>query len=270
MPGLLLGDQEWSHPLIAKPKSGLSRRYLLGLSGGALAFASFGSALAQSTPAASTDISGDDDAVTLLKQAVQAMADLETFHFLIETTSGETKLMDILTIDSVEGDVRRPYDFLTTVKASLFMGSITLSAIGLDGKISVQDPTSTTGDWIDLGGDASTLSMLNPDVLFLQAVGLLHNAALEGEEDFDGTPAQKVTGTVTLGDSLDFGGGAEASAESALATDPVDVTVWIDAESRILGAEFVGAVLAAEAANVTRLVTFSAFNEPVTIEKPEN
>jgi hypothetical protein len=198
------------------------------------------------------------------------MADLETFHSLIETTSGETKLMDILTIDSVEGDVRRPYDFLTTVDASLFMGSITLSAIGLDGNISVQDPTSTSGDWIDLGGDASTLSMLNPDVLFLQAVGLLHDVKLEGDEDFDGTPAQKVSGTVNLGDSLDFGGDAESSAESVVATDPVDVTVWIDAENHILGAEFVGAVLAVEDPNVTRLITFSAFNEPVTIEKPQS
>ena len=271
MPGLLLGDQEWSHPLIARPSNAVSRRYLFGLSAGSVfGLATIGSAFAQSTPAAPSDISGESDAVALLEQAVQTMAGLETFHFLIETTRGETKLMDILTIDSVEGDVRRPYDFLTTVKASFFMGSITLSAIGLDGKISVEDPTSTDGGWIDLGTDTSTLSMLNPDVLFLKAVGLVQNATITGEEDFDGIPSQVVTGVVTLSDSISDIAGQEITGDTGLATDPIDVTIWIDEEFRVLGAEFVGAVLAIEEPNVTRLVSFSNFNEPVTIEKPEN
>ena len=45
--------------------------------------------------------------------------------------------------------------------------------------------------------------------------------------------------------------------------------MWVNEENLILGIEFVGAVLATEDANVTRLITFSAFNEPVEIEAPD-
>lgn len=270
MPGLLLGDQEWSHPLISKPAKNVSRRHLFGLSGGALAVLAVGSVGAQpATPDAATPVlSGDDDAVSLLKQAVETMTSLETFHFLIETTSGETKLMDLLEIDSIEGDVRRPFDFQTTVEASLFMGSIDITAIGIDGHVSIEDPTSTEGKWIDLGTDTATLSLLNPDYLLLQAVGMLHDAELAGDEKFDGVEARKVTGRVTLPDVTDVAGEVDPTGAAALSTDPLDVTVWIDERHYILGIEFVGPVLASESVDVTRLITFSAFNEPVEIEKP--
>jgi hypothetical protein len=267
MPGLLLGDREWSHPLISKPAKNVSRRHLFGLSGGALAVLAVGSAGAQSaTPDTATPvIRGDDEAVSLLNQAVEAMTSLETFHFLIETTSGETKLMDLLEIDSIEGDVRRPFDFQTTVEASLFMGSIDITAIGIDGQVSIEDPTSTEGKWIDLGTDTATLSLLNPDYLLLQAVSIVHDAELDGDEKFDGVETRKVTGTVTLPDVT---GEIDPAGAAALSTEPLDVTVWIDERHYILGIEFVGPVLESESVDVTRLITFSAFNEPVEIEKP--
>jgi hypothetical protein len=275
MPGLLKGDTEWSHPLITRPDSkNFSRRHLIGISGGTIAgltlLPSLNSVAAQSTPEApDSEITGDADAVDLLHTAVQAMTELETFHFFIETTSGETKIMDILEIGEIEGDVRRPYDFQTTVQANLFLGNIEITAVGIDGKIQIEDPTSTTGAWIDLGTDAATLSLLNPDYLFLSAVGILQEAALAGDEDFEGESARKVTGLVSFPDVTDEINTEEFPLPTELSTEPVEVTVWINESNLILGVEFLGAVLESESADVARLITFSAFNEPVEIEQPE-
>ena len=274
MPGLIKGNSEWSHPLITIPEKNFSRRHLIGISGGAIAgltlLPSIKNVAAQSTPEPSgSGVTGDADAVELLRKAVQAMTELETFHFFIETTSGETKIMDILEIEEIEGDVRRPYDFQTTVQANLFMGNIDITAVGVDGKVQIEDPTSTTGAWIDLGTDAATLSLLNPDYLFLSAVGILQETALAGEEDFEGESARKVTGLVSFPDVADQISAEEIPLPTELSTDPVEVTLWINESDLILGIEFLGAVLETESPDVTRLITFSAFNEPVEIEQPE-
>lgn len=275
MPGLLLGDCEWSHPLIAKPARNVSRRHLFGLSGGAIAAMTVAPAIhpgaAQSpTPDAATPpISGDQDAVSLLTMAVEAMTGLETFHFLLETTSGESKILDVLEIESIEGDVRRPYDFQTTVNASLLMGTIEVTAVGIDGQVSIEDPTSAEGAWIDLGSDASTLSLLNPDYLFLQAVSVVQNAEFAGEEDFEGVPTRKVIGTVSFSDAAGDLIDEQMPLPTELSSEPVDLTVWIDERSFVLGVEIVGPVLAAESFDIIRLITFSAFNEPVDIVAPE-
>lgn len=275
MPGLLLGDREWSHPLIAKPARNVSRRHLFGLSGGAIAAIAVApaihSAAQSSTPDAATPaISGDRDAVSLLTMAVEAMTALETFHFLIETTSGESTILDVLEIDSIEGDVRRPYDFQTTVSASLLMGTIEVTAIGIDGQISIEDPTSADEAWIDLGADTTTLSLLNPDYLLLRAVGVVQDAEFAGEGDFDGVPTRTIIGTVSLANVAGDLFGEQMPLPSELSPDPVDLTVWIDERNFVLGVEIVGPVLAAESMDVVRLITFSAFNEPVEIEAPED
>lgn len=274
MPGLLKGNSEWSHPLITRPTKNFSRRHLIGISGGAIAGLTLLPALktvGAQTP--STDeapaIAGDPDAVALLQLGVQAMTELETFHFLIETTSGTTNIMDVLEIGDIEGDVRRPFDFQTTVNASLFMGTIDITAVGVDGKVQIEDPTSSTGAWIDLGTDAATLSILNPDYLFLAAVGIVQDAKLDGEEDFEDESARLVTGMVSFPDVSAQINTDEFPIPTELSEEPVEVSVWINGDNLILGIEFVGAVLATEDANVTRLITFSAFNEPVEIVEPE-
>lgn len=275
MAGLLKGDKEWHHPLIIKPASGFSRRHMLGISGVTIAglatlpnFA--GVSALQASPEASPDaISGEPDAVVLLRDAVTAMTQLETFHFLVETTTGTTTFMDILEIDQIEGDIRRPFDFQTTVDARLFMSTIEITAVGIDGTIMIEDPTSETGELINIGADGATLSLLNPDILFLSSVGFLQNAALAGEEDFEGESTRKVSGTVSFPDLTDQFVNDDQPLPAELSTEPVEVLVWINQENLILGVEFAGPVLSIEESNVVRLITFSAFNEPVEITVPE-
>lgn len=275
MPGLLNGNDEWKHPLISKPVREFSRRHLVGISGVTIAGLATLPTITpisakQSTPETGGDtITGETDAVGLLRQAVQAMTELDTFHFLIETTTGTTTIMDILEIDQIEGDIRRPFDFQTTVSARLFMGTIDITAVGLDGKIVIEDPTSETESYIELGTDTTTLSLLNPDILFLSAVGFLQNAALDGEEEFDGQQSRKVTGTVIFPDITGTLVDEDVPLPAELSTDPVDVLVWINEQNLILGVEFAGPVLAIEESNVVRLITFSAFDEPVEIAAPE-
>lgn len=262
-------DSAWRHPLMHKPARNFSRRHLLGLSGGAMLGAATLSVLPSvAAQDATPEVSGESDAVDLLRAAVTAMADLETFHFLLETTRGTTSFMGMLELESVEGDIRRPFDFETLVKAKLPLGEIELTAIGLDGTVAIEDPLAGDGSWITLGADPTALTLLNPDFLLLSSVSILQDAQLDGEEEFDDVDCSVVLGVIDIEGLTGFLTEQSQDFEIDFASRPLDITVWIDAERHIRGIEFLGALFESEPDNTTRLLTFSAFNDPVEIAAP--
>ena len=112
------------------------------------------------------------------------------------------------------------------------------------------------------------MALVNPDVIILMAVRLISNAKIDGSEKFNGTEAQRVVGEVDFQRVAGELGGDASTLADQLAQGPIPVTVWIDADNLILGMEIDGPLLAAESDAVVRLVSFSAFDEPVTIEAP--
>src|SRR5688500_7128502 len=91
----------WFHPLIAPAAAGLNRRRLLLLAGaGTTSAAVFRPDLrlvtAQTPEAATPDatLSGDEDAVELLREVAATMAELESFRFEIETVRGESTILE--------------------------------------------------------------------------------------------------------------------------------------------------------------------------------
>jgi hypothetical protein len=56
---------------------------------------------------------------------------------------------------------------------------------------------------------------------------------------------------------------------SQLATEPVDVLIWIDGDTRVHAIELDGALLAIDSDTSSRMISFSGFNEPVEIAAPE-
>lgn len=249
----------------------MNRRRLFLVGGTGLAVAMTGVNLASAqTPSADpvTDATGEDDAVALLERAATAMAALQTFGFEIQTVAGETSIMGLLTINDITGAVSRPLDFTATIEVGSPIGTIDISAIGKDGNAWIQNPLSD-GEWItlaEMGGDI--LTIINPDSLILASIGLIQNATLDGTESVDGQEATRIAGTIDLAGTAESVMGDSNDVPAELATEPLDVMVWIDENDHVLEIELSGPVLASEADDVIRSISFFDFDEPVDIEEP--
>lgn len=267
-------EQAPFHPLTGIPARRLSRRRVLIGAGAAAALLARGVAVSAQMSSASpeTNISGEDDAVAILERAAQAMADLDTFAFELQTVRGTSTILSGFELESVIGAVRRPTDLQAEVAVSIPLGNLVIGAISLDGVFYIQDPLSD-GTWMEMGQMGEVQTLINPDVLILTAVRLVQDARVTGSGKVDGREATIVEGTVDFSgllDTVSAAGGEDATAmESLLVGEPVQVGFWIDEDDRPVEVEMIGPIFASESDDVVRVVSLFDFNEPVEIEAPE-
>ncbi|HEU0166102.1 MAG TPA: LppX_LprAFG lipoprotein [Thermomicrobiales bacterium] len=272
-------DETWHHPLIRKADSRVTRRRLILGATGAVALVTFPGQLGQvaaqdatPSPVATPTFSptGDADATALLISAAEAMAALSTFHFDLETVSGDSSVMG-LDVQKVTGDVKRPLDFQAEATVKVPFGSLTVKAVGLDGQFYIQNPLASDQKWTALDGGSDLIAVVNPDVIILFAVRLLQDAKIDGSEKYAGVETTRVTGEVDfqkVAETVLGTSGSSGGVTSQIAQGPVPLIIWISHDNLIQAIEIDGPLLAQEGADVTRLVSFDSFNDPVDIEMP--
>jgi hypothetical protein len=269
---------QWFHPLIARVEPRVNRRRLLifgasGVAAAAVARPQLSLVAAQTpeaTPATAIEdqITGDDDAVALLRGAAETMTNLDTFAFEIETVRGESTIFEGLAVNMIAGAVRRPMDFTATVSVGLPFGSIDVTAVGIDGSAWVQNPLSD-GEWIALEGTEDIVALVNPDTLILSSIGLIKNATIEGSERVDGTDTTRVAGEIDFADTADQLSDGEVTLPAEISSEPLPVLIWIDDEQRVVEIEVSGPILTSESDDVIRSIRFFDFNQPVEIDQPD-
>ncbi len=200
------------------------------------------------------------------------MADLDTFAFEMQTVRGSSTILSGFELESVTGVVRRPTDLQAEVAVSIPLGKLQIGAISLDGVFYIQDPLSD-GAWMEIGQMGEVQTLINPDVLILNAVRLVQDARVTGTEKIDGREATTIEGTVDFSgllDTMTAAAGEEAPAmESLLAGESVQVGFWVDEDDRIVEVEMIGPIFVSESDDVVRVVSLFDFNEPVEIDAPE-
>lgn len=273
-------DGRWFHPLIARADPQVSRRRLLLLSASGLALTTARPDLrlvAAQTPAASPDaaggmiqdrLTGDADAVALLRESAAAMASLESFQFEIDTVRGESTIFQGLSVDLIEGAVRRPYDFTATVKVGLPIGELDVTAVGLDGSAWLEDPLNE-GEWITLEGGEDIVALVNPDTLILASIGLIQEATIDGNEQVDGEDTTVIAGFVDFAATAEQLAGGVVELPAEVSAEPLPVLIWINGERRVVEIEIGGPILTTESSDVVRAIRFFEFDEPVEIEAPD-
>lgn len=246
-----------------KPR--VTRRTFLGSAAALIALADLTPIFAQeSTPASQAE--GDDDAIAVLKAAGEAIKELDTFQFSLTTISGSSDVFPGVSLESVEGSVRRPMDLTATVKVSALMQTMELSAIAVDGEFYIQDPLSG-GEWQNFGGAGEVAGMINPDWLIVAAVNMIQDAKITSQKDDE----TLIEGYLDFAKTLEGAGAAVSDLgelEQFLAGTPIDVAIWINGDNLIERTELYGPIFASESADVEKRIELSAFNEPVEIEAP--
>jgi hypothetical protein len=234
-------------------------------------------------PAALSSVrhAGAQDAAALLQTSVKAMAAVKSFAFSITTVQGKTVLFGNLELQDVEGAVERPNRFKADITVGASIVSVTIHSIGVGDKVWITNPLSSDQGYIEAssdGGDSSAAaiaSLLNPDKIFLAAVGAIQNPTIDGTENVDGADASKVKGTVDLDaviSATPVGGTPVASRGNGLNDfldlSPKTLTAWIDAAGLVHRIEIAGAFTKEEASDVVRQIELTKFNESQDIQPP--
>lgn len=216
-----------------------------------------------------------DDARAQLDKTAAAMLALKSFHFQLETTAGATSFQGMFELKRVTGDVVRPSDFQARVDVTVAILSLTLEVVSVDGDIWVKNPLGGSDAFVQLTGGDSGMQLpptilLNPDQLVVNALNYLDNPTLAGTEKIDGQKMTVVTGTF---DPAKIAGGGTASTELGdfkAAGQPLDVKAWIDDQNRLARIDFIGPLFSFEegTGRLVRSITFSNFDENITIQKP--
>ena len=243
----------------------ISRRTFIGSAAAAIALSSLSPIYAQdSTPVSQAE--GDDDAVAILKSAGEELMALDTFHFPLTTIAGSSTIFPGMSLESVEGTVRRPMDLTATVRASALMQTIEVNAISVDGEFYIQNPISG-GAWESVGNAGEIAGMINPDWIIVAAVNLIKDAAITDQTGGD----TLIEGYLDFAETLEEAGASTTNMgelEQFLANTPIDVAIWINADNLIERVELYGPIFASESPDVERRIDLSEFNEPVEIEAP--
>lgn len=219
--------------------------------------------------------SAQDDAQAQLNATAEAMLALQSFHFKLETTAGKTVFQDAFELKTVEGDVVRPANFSAAVDVNLAFVELTLDVVSVDGNTWVKNPIGGDDSFIQVtGGDSDLqlppMALINPDSLVQQALTYLDDPQIAGTEELNGTEMTVLTGTFDPGRVLSSGTPSAADSVLTAASQPLDVKMWIDDQDRLVQVDFTGPIFGFEegTGRLVRRVTFSNFDEDVTIQPP--
>ena len=221
------------------------------------------------------DEQGDPEAVALLEAAAETMRQVQSFRFRLTTENGVTTILEQVELESVEGAVQRPDRFQATVAAKLAIVSVALEVVGIGETLWVQDPLSATGEFSEVGLGSGLAEVLNPDRLFVAAVGLIEKPTIAGEAEVDGVKATVVEGEFRPLRALELAGtpvptpsAADRAEIGLILNEPLFVQLWIDESNRVIQMAFAGRLLAAEDPDIVRVLRLSEFDAPIEIEPP--
>ncbi len=224
--------------------------------------------LAAPAPAA---VAQEEDAAALLERAAATMVALDSFHFALTTPRGQTLFMENLELAGIEGDVQRPDRFRATVTAKAAIIELDVKVVGIGTRLWVTDPMAQEEQYVEFDAaetagaeGGSPVDLLNPDRVLLEAVALIEEPVVAGEDEVDGADTTRIDGTFDLGRLRALG----TPVPGLAAAGPLPVSLWIDDEGRVRRLELEGPLTAVEGPDVVRRLDLSAFDEPVDIQPP--
>ena len=186
-------------------------------------------------------------------------------HFAI-TLAGKPVLAEAsglsFTLNSVEGDLKRPDSVLAILSISAGGGVAEIRTVALAGKQYITNPI--TRAW----GCLAPGSAFNPAVLFDTQQGVEHllqdgleNVALVGSEDLAGKPSYHLSGSIA-------GTRLQPISMGMLGSGPVAVELWADAATMRASKLVLVDSASDAAAPSTWTLTFSDYGKTIDVRAP--
>ncbi len=223
----------------------------------AMLIAACGSSTAEPAPLPLAPTPVPIDPQEVLALSGQAMQALDTFHFRLEHDRGSSEMLPGLEVEEVDGVVANP-DRISVSFTGAFGGSFAVRSrlITAGDKSYMTNPLNDR--WEEVPPDVSPLGFFDPSKGIGAMMDQVREANLVGQND----------------DQLSLSGRLPAEAlgpllGSSIEGAVVDVELTVDAETKhLLRARITGQVMPSDQVGTERIISLSAFDEPVTIEPP--
>ena len=201
------------------------------------------------------------DPEALVRQASQALGELDSFHFVLAHPEGGTPMLEVLLIQDAEGDIVKP-DRLAVEFGGVFGGNIyiTASFISIGPDNFMTNPFS--GAWERVPAEINPIAFFSPERGITNIIaGIRRPEILDSDESgwrIAGLLPPQELGAI-------FGQTISSDDES----DWVSVELTLDADSYLLqSVQMEGRITPGEPPGTIREITLSGFNEPPEIEPP--
>lgn len=199
------------------------------------------------------------DPAELLREAGEAVSGLSSFHFRLEHDKGSTEITTGLFVEDAEGDVVNPDRISVEFSGTFGTGfAIRARLITVTDTSYMTNPLS--GKWEAVPVGVSPLGFFSPSRGIAAMTAQVNEPRLLDEAAAKG--AYRIAGLLPTSALSSLLG-------KTLPDASVAVELSIDAETLFLTkARIVGKVTSSDEDDLVRIITLSAFNEPVLIEAP--
>ena len=202
------------------------------------------------------------DPQALLRRAADGLLALETAEFSLEHEAGTTMLFPGLEMDRAAGVVELPARSRFTVDAvaALQGAFVEVEIITIEGDAYMTDLVS--GQWRAVPPMMVPITLSNLGETLAAILDAMDSPRWAGTTELDRAPAHLVEGGVTSGD-------LKGLAPAAGAGYPVDLRLWLDAQTGMLKqARIAGQVVDTDLPETVRVLRLGGFDAPVTITRP--
>ncbi len=196
----------------------------------------------------------------VLDKAADAAEQVNSAHFSLEQQNGTVQLASGVQITNAEGDVLKP-DRLQ-MKFTLRLGGLSAESqlIAIGSELFLTNPL--TGAWQQAPAATSAPRVLDKDRGVGNLLRKLTDPQKVGNESLDGAQTQHLKGGVPGAAFSDLTG-TQATAAS------VSGDIWVGAEDFLLRqVRLAGPIATGDTQTTVRVLKFSKFNQPLSIERP--
>ena len=193
-----------------------------------------------------------------LERAAQRMAALSSLRFSLTHEKGRTPLIAGIEAQTAQGTVLLPDQASLHVEAvATTLGAfIPLELLIHGAQISMTDPF--TGTPQRLSAESLPLNFLNLGVTLADIARALQGPLYTTDKTIDGVASRGIGGSL-LGRDL------QPLVRSAIADARVALEVWVGEDNLIRRVRIEGAVTPSDPADLVRILSFSAFDQPAII-----
>ena len=207
--------------------------------------------------------SADDvDIPTLLDKAAAMHESVNSVYFRIEHENGGTEVIPDTLMISSEGAVKGTEALTLKIVAESYGFRVNLQVRILDGTAWLTNPLTNQWEEEDLAIDALFAgSRATP--LIVRQIG---DPVLADVELIRGEEAQRITGIIAADLAVKIWG---IPTDADLVGEDVEVSVWLrSSDDRIVQLQIDGPLVALDAENIVRRITFWDFDVPFEVEAP--
>ena len=199
------------------------------------------------------------DGAQIIADASAAVANLESFHFVLTQEDATIPIPPNFDLEGAEGDVVMPDRLAAEMQTDVEGINVSVDAIAIGPDTWITNPF--TRRWQQLDGvdfrEYADLGALLPALL-----PAIQDPRVTGETTLDGVPVYQIEGTANSADLQD-------ALAFSLPDREVEIELWLGKDDSLpRRARVIGQLISGESQDAVRQVDLSRINQPVEINPP--